>query len=58
MHASEPAVGVDKVRLPGEPERESKANRLASGIPIDTQSWKGICDAAQLAGVDEAAIPS
>ena len=58
LHASEPAVGVDKVRLPGEPERESKAHRLASGIPIDTQSWNGICDAAKRAGVDEAIIPS
>ena len=58
LHAADPAVGVDRVRLPGEPERESKAERLATGIPVDEQSWIGICDAARRAGVEEASIPS
>ena len=58
LHAADPALGVDRVRLPGEPERESKAERLANGIPLDEQSWNGICDAARRAGVDEAGIPA
>ena len=58
LHASSPAAGVDKVRLPGEPERESKAERLAAGIPLDDQSWKGICDAARRAGLDETSVPT
>lgn len=53
MHSSRPAQGFDKVRLPGEPERESMAQRLAEGIPIDEQSWKAICDAALRAGLSE-----
>ena len=57
LHSSAPAAGVDRVRLPGEPERESKVERLAAGIPVDDQSWAGICDSARRAGVDEASIP-
>ncbi len=58
LHSSEPATGHDRVRLPGEPERESMAERLANGIPIDEQSWKAIREAAVRAGLSEAAIAS
>jgi len=51
LRASRPAKGFDKVRLPGEPERESMASRLAEGIPIDDQSWLAICTAAEKAGL-------
>ena len=57
LHASAPAEGVDRVRLPGEPERESKTDRLAAGIPVDDQSWNEICEAAQRAGVQAENIP-
>ena len=53
LHAATPAKGFDKVRLPGEPERESMAERQANGIPIDDQSWQTICDAALEAGLSE-----
>ena len=56
LHASKPAKGFDKVRLPGEPERESMAERLANGIPIDDQSWETITQSALLAGVSKADI--
>ena len=58
LHSTEPAVDFDRVRLPGEPERESMADRLANGIPIDEQSWQSIVTAAQKAGIDEATIKS
>jgi uncharacterized oxidoreductase len=51
LRSSEPAVGFDKVRLPGDPERESMAQRLADGIPLDDQSWESICTAAGNAGM-------
>ncbi len=56
LHASKPAKGFDKVRLPGEPERESMAERASSGIPIDDQSWQAICTAAGKAGLSDSAI--
>ena len=57
LHSTTPAADTDRVRLPGEPERESMAERQANGIPIDDQSWQSICDAAKRAGVEEADIP-
>ncbi len=58
MHSAEPAVGNDKVRLPGEPERETMAERLANGIPIDDQSWGAIVGSAERAGMSQADIES
>ena len=40
--ASPPAAGVDRVKTPGEPERETKAARLASGVPVDAVTWAEI----------------
>lgn len=57
MHTAEPAAGYDRVRLPGEPERETMAERATNGIPIDDQSWQTICGAAERAGVAAADIP-
>lgn len=56
LHSTTPAKGFDKVRLPGEPERESMAERQKNGIPIDDQSWAGICQAAEQAGMTPAQI--
>jgi uncharacterized oxidoreductase len=58
IRSTAPAEGVDRVRLPGEPERESSAERLANGIPIDDNTWAQIREAAALVGLDEAAIPA
>ena len=49
--SSRPAEGVDHVRLPGDPERETMADRLRNGIPIDDGSLKDIYDAAEKAGM-------
>lgn len=56
LHSTTPASGFDRVRVPGEPELESRALRLAEGIPIDDNSWSGIVKAAQAAGLTEAEI--
>jgi uncharacterized oxidoreductase len=39
------------VRLPGEPERETKARRLREGIPVDEATWQEIAAEAEQAGV-------
>ena len=56
LHTATPAAGVDKVRRPGEPERESVAARSTAGIPIDDNSWSGIRKAAQAAGLSDEEI--
>ncbi len=40
--ASPPAAGVDRVKTPGEPERETRAARLAAGVPVDAVTWAEI----------------
>lgn len=50
------AVGHDKIRFPGDPERETAAERTANGIPIDDNTWAEMTQAAVEAGMDEAAF--
>jgi uncharacterized oxidoreductase len=40
------APGVDKVRIAGEPERETRARRERDGISVDEATWKEIRAAA------------
>lgn len=47
-----PAERADEpVLIPGEPERLSRARRLAEGIPVDATSWREIVAAAGAAGL-------
>ncbi|QDU79443.1 putative oxidoreductase YbiC [Polystyrenella longa] len=39
--------GVDKITLPGDPERRIHAERKANGIPIDDGNWKAMLDLAE-----------
>jgi uncharacterized oxidoreductase len=50
--ASPPRAGFDRVRLAGEPERESRAKRMKAGVPVDATTWQEILNAAQKLGVD------
>ncbi len=52
VQASPPAAGSTGVKIAGQPERETKAQRLENGIPIDDQTWQEIIDAAASMGVD------
>jgi uncharacterized oxidoreductase len=56
LHGTTPARGFDRVRVPGEPEQETQAERQAAGIPIDDNSWAGILKSAEAAGLGEAEI--
>ncbi|MGA1370400.1 MAG: malate/lactate/ureidoglycolate dehydrogenase [Pseudomonadales bacterium] len=58
LHSTTPAVGQDRVRVPGEPELETLALRSREGIPIDDNTWAGIRKAAGLAGLAESEIPN
>jgi uncharacterized oxidoreductase len=56
VRKSPPAEGVDRVRIAGEPERETHARRSREGIPVDETTWKEICAAGELLGVPAAKI--
>ena len=56
LHDTKPAKGADRVRIAGEPERETMAERSAHGIPLDEKTWSEVVEAAKLAGMSEAAI--
>jgi uncharacterized oxidoreductase len=44
--ASPPISAGEKVLIPGDPERQSRARRVATGIPIDDETWREIVEAA------------
>lgn len=56
VKASRPQEGVDHVRVAGEPERETRAKRLAQGIPVDENTWKELREAAVKLGRDPAEL--
>jgi uncharacterized oxidoreductase len=56
LRQSPPAPGHDKVRIAGEPERETRAKRLAEGIPVDDTTWEEILAAAEKLKLARAAI--
>jgi uncharacterized oxidoreductase len=49
--ASPPQPGLDRVKTPGEPERETKARRLRDGVPVDAVTWAEIVGAGVKVGV-------
>ena len=51
IYASKAAQGVEKVLIPGDPERQSLAARSTNGIDIDENSWQDITNAANAAGL-------
>ena len=56
IRGTPPAVGVDRTRLPGDPERETMARRRAEGVPIDDNTWRDILRAARSVGLGESEI--
>ncbi len=43
--------GVDKIQLPGDPERRMLHERQANGIPFDDRNWQPLVDLASKLGV-------
>ena len=46
LRQARPAPGFDRVRIAGEPERETRAKRERGGIPVDATTWREIQNAA------------
>ncbi len=57
LHATAPARGFDRVRVPGEPEQEARRARLTDGIDVDDNTWAGLVKAAEVVGVPSASVP-
>ncbi|MBL8346824.1 MAG: malate/lactate/ureidoglycolate dehydrogenase [Rubrivivax sp.] len=51
-----PREGHERVLLAGDPERRTRAERLARGLPVDATTWQQIVDAAASVGVEAAAL--
>jgi uncharacterized oxidoreductase len=47
------AQGADRIKMPGEPERDYRRDRSATGIPIDKTTWAEIIEAARKMGIDK-----
>jgi uncharacterized oxidoreductase len=52
IYSSKPADGIEKVLIPGDPEKNTKAARSANGIDIDENSWKDVLHSGEAAGLD------
>jgi hydroxycarboxylate dehydrogenase B len=48
--------GFDRVRVAGDPERETAALRSAQGVPVDGTTWQQILEGATRLGVSAAAV--
>ncbi len=51
VKSARPAQGTHQVLLPGEPDFETREERLRFGIPIDDETWDQVLEAASSAGV-------
>jgi uncharacterized oxidoreductase len=51
LRKGRPAPGFERVRIAGEPERETKAKREREGIPVDETTWKEIQSAGSKVGL-------
>ena len=53
---TKPAVGVDSVLIPGEPEAKMRADRTQNGVPLPDDTWAAIVNTAREVGVSEVSI--
>ena len=53
VKAAKPVPPAEEALLPGEPEARTRAQRLASGIPLPQETWNMLLDMARSLGVDE-----
>ena len=49
--SARPVEAGGEILVPGEPERRSRARRLAEGVPLPDATWQAIRDSAQDLGV-------
>lgn len=58
VKASPAADPQAPVRVPGEPERDTRALRAAQGIPVDATTWSQIVECARVLGVPAPDFPT
>jgi hydroxycarboxylate dehydrogenase B len=51
VRRSPPATGFDKVRIAGDPERETRVKRARDGISVDATTWRDILSAGEKVGI-------
>jgi uncharacterized oxidoreductase len=51
-----PALVANAILTPGEPERATRAKRLADGIPLPQETWDSIVSSARGVGLEQARI--
>ena len=56
IRATKPVAGVDKVLVPGDTERATRAERTKNGVPLPDDTWAAIVNTAREVGVSEASI--
>jgi uncharacterized oxidoreductase len=56
IRATKPISGVDQVLIPGDPERKTRAERTANGVPLPDDTWAAIVNTAGEVGVSEVSI--
>jgi uncharacterized oxidoreductase len=49
--ASPPSRPNEPVLIPGDPERSTRAERIAHGVPIDDETWRELATAARAINV-------
>lgn len=54
VSSSRTTPGIDRIRFPGDPERETMAKRKVEGIVIDDTTWAEMIAAGLEAGMDQA----
>ncbi len=51
VRSARPIDDARPVMVAGDPERNSKSERLARGIPLDPEAWRALSELAKVAGV-------
>ncbi len=57
IRSTPPLPGIDRVIIPGEPELNTRKQRLREGIHISDGTWERLAEAARKLGLDVAGIP-
>jgi uncharacterized oxidoreductase len=52
VHNTRPAAGFSEVLIPGDTERKSRAELVASGVEVPDATWTAILDTAAGLGLD------
>jgi uncharacterized oxidoreductase len=54
VKASPPANPDEPILVPGDPERGTRAERGADGVPVDDETWRELLEAGESVGIAEA----